>query len=346
MMIVERKITINDVDPDWDLLIDSPYHKKDFLQYLEKHNNCNQRYYQLMDDGKLIAAAMVYSLKVDLLTFFKYANFHISMNIVGIPLSVDANPFIGRKEYFNKIIDVILKEEKGLIVCLNYLDRFNINRLVEVLTLPTLIFNNRYKGWNSYLASLRHKYRRKVKRNRVDFSEVKKVLKSNKNFNKEHYRLYMNVMNNSQTKLEILSKSFFENLPDIYRLHSFYYQSKLIAWHLTIKHESKLYFLFTGIDYEYRDQFSTYFNVLSSVLEEGITMQCDEISFGQTSEYAKSSLGAFPSERKMFLYHKSRIILRLLNVFKDFISYKDPILKLTVFKELSYENTTYQAKTI
>lgn len=67
--IVVCKSLPDEIDSNWDLLTDCYYLKREFLIHLHKYNYCNQRYYELHENGVLIAGTIVYSMKVNILTF-------------------------------------------------------------------------------------------------------------------------------------------------------------------------------------------------------------------------------------------------------------------------------------
>ncbi|MCU0371470.1 MAG: hypothetical protein MUC31_08645, partial [Bacteroidales bacterium] len=87
-----------DLPESWDRAAVEYFQTREFLHYTEKYNPCNQRYYLLRRDGIFETGVVVYTLKLDLLTFL---NIHspIRMNIAGIPCSVSAGGIIGNINY-------------------------------------------------------------------------------------------------------------------------------------------------------------------------------------------------------------------------------------------------------
>lgn len=67
-------------------------------------------------------------------------------------------------------------------------------------------------------------------------------------------------------------------------------------------------------------------------MEAAAELEYDRIDFGQTAEIAKTRLGGTLSERRMFLYHKNPMILGLLKLFGNLITYSKTNEKCQVFK--------------
>jgi hypothetical protein len=84
--------------PAWDDLAKIYFQKREFLIHTEKYNPCKQRYWLLEEEGKLKAGAVLYNLRLDLLTFIHLRS-PLVMNIAGIPCSVSCSGFIGDHSY-------------------------------------------------------------------------------------------------------------------------------------------------------------------------------------------------------------------------------------------------------
>ncbi len=69
MMEYKRIQEAINLPPGWDELADNYFQQSKFLLHTERYNPCQQRYYLCFDNGRLISAAIVYSLRLDLLTF-------------------------------------------------------------------------------------------------------------------------------------------------------------------------------------------------------------------------------------------------------------------------------------
>ena len=332
-MRIEISNSIKEFDYQWDTLISSVYQKQYFLLHAEKHNPCQQRYYLAYnDDNQLVSGAVVYTSKVNVLTFAKYC-INLPMTIIGIPVSVDAPGLVGEKLYFPELINAIFKSEEGIILCNNYESKIPLRDIIEMQTLPTLIRNGFEVSWEAYLKTLRHGYRRRILKAESKFNNIKTLETMCMEFSDDHYNLYMNIMNRTKTKIETLSKIFFTELPKEFRLHSFYINNKLITWHISIFEKGTYYFLFGGINYELRDKYDAYYNNLIQIIKEAIRLKSKSVNFGQTSEVSKNRLGAKFMKKKMFLFHKSILIRLIFRYFKNFLSYEIKSAEVNIYKK-------------
>ena len=341
-MEIKKYHTAKNISPSWDASITSTYQSIAFLSHLETFNLCKQRYYVAQDSEKILAGAIVYSLKINLLTFSKFS-FPITFTVIGIPASVDAAGIIGtNNEEIKALIEYIFSQEKGLIVCLNYNQIDNIAKIIKMQTLPTLIFEKKNDSWNDFFNAIKHNYRHRILKAEAKIATAEKRVEPCTCFTIEHYNQYLAILKKSKTKLETLSFEFFRNLPDNYQLFSFYHDNELLVWHISTFDNSVYYFLFGGINYELRDEFDSYYNNLISILKEGFETQCDTINLGQTAIVSKNRLGADIIPLKMFFYHANPIIRRILLLTKQLISYKIKENGVNIYKSLNYENTFYQ----
>lgn len=330
--IVTRHTSIIEIRNLWDNLVKEPFQTSEFLAHLEKTNPCNQRYYTLSCDQNVCAAAVVYTLYVNLFTFSK-SSAKAKMCIIGIPASVDSSGLIGSEEFYPVLISEILKSEKGIVLCLNFENKMNIPQLVFMDTLPTFIFHNRFETFNHYLTQMRSNHRRLVLRSMQLFQDVTTHKNKCDTFTEEHYQLYLNIMERTRTKLEILPFPFFKELPGNYILSDYRDPNgTILSWHITTSFNDIYAFLFGGIRYELRDQYDSYYNNLIGIFKEGIEGGFPIINFGQTAAQPKAILGAQKVEKLMFVYHKNILIRSLFRICRRLLTYKDKTIPYTIFK--------------
>ncbi len=330
--IVTRHSSIIEIRNQWDALVKEPFQTSEFLTHLEKTNPCNQRYYTFYKDQKVYTAAVVYSLDVNLFTYFK-SSAKAKMCIIGIPASVDSSGIIGSEEFFPVLISEILKTEKGIVLCLNFEKKMDIPKLVCMHTLPTYIFHNQFKTFEDYLSQMRSNHRRTVLRSMELFQNVTTYKNSCDAFTDEHYQLYLNIMQRTKTKLEILPFPFFKELPNHYILTDYRDpKGTILSWHITASFHNIYAFLFGGIHYQFRDQYDSYYNNLLGIYKEGIEAGFSIINFGQTAAQPKTILGAEKVEKLMFVYHKNRLIRSLFRLCSGLLTYKDKTISYRIFK--------------
>ncbi len=320
------------LDEEWDKIATCYFQKIEFLTLLHQYNPCNQRYYELYLKDELVSGAVVYTLKVNALTFTGY-NSALKMHVIGLPVSVAASSVIGEQSEFNYFINEILKREKGIILGLNLPPDLVIEKGVNMMTLPTIVFYNRFSDFENYYQSLRHPYRRRVKLIQSKALNVENVVTGCKEFTEQHYRLYMEIMNRTSTKLEILSLDLFRNLPSNFVLTTLYHDKIMLAWHIICYEGDVVFFFFGGMDYGKRDLFQSYHNNLLGILKAGIENHCSMIDFGQTAETAKLRLGGELWGRGMFIYHKNPLVLFLFSILRRWLTYSKKQAGANVFKD-------------
>ena len=332
---MERKVVISgfpeNLNSEWDKIADCYFQKRDFLTHLHKYNPCSQHYYELYHGEKLVAGTVVYTIKVNLLTFLNIPS-PFTMHVIGLPVSVAAPPLIGEPAEFQYLLDYLLKNEKGFILALNVKEDLLVDKVLNMRTLPTFILKLGFNDIESYENSLRHNYRRRVHKFIEKFYNVRTEATDCSLFNEEHYRLYLEIMKRTKTKLEILSMDLFRNLPSNFVMTSYYNENSMLCWHITCRDGNTLFFFFGGMNYSSRDNFQSYHNNLYGIIREAISNKYDFIDLGQTAETAKSRFGAIPEERKMFLYHSNPVILYFLRPFKRILTYSKTCEKSNVFK--------------
>jgi hypothetical protein len=334
-MEIKKYQSAKNICSTWDTCVDSTYQKIDFLLHLEKYNPCNQRYYVCCNSDNVVCGAVVYSLKMNLLTF-SGLSLTVSVSIIGIPASVDAAGIVGKdSEHVKNLILNILKQEKGIILCLNYNAIDHIEKIVKIQTLPTLIFEKRNDSYSNFLNSIKHNYRRRIVKAEEKFKNVEKRVESCTLFTEEHYNQYLAIMLRTATKLETLSFDFFQNLPNTYQLISFYYGNELLVWHITTLDASTYYFLFGGINYPLRDTFDSYCNNLISIIKEGFETPCEMINLGQTATVSKNRLGAKITPLKAFIYHSNPIIRFFFSLIRKLLTYKIKDNYVIIYKNKS-----------
>jgi len=328
---VIRKGSPDNLNTNWDKLADFYFQKKEFLNHLHKYNPCAQRYYELYCNDSLVAATVVYTLKIDILTFANIPS-PLTMHIIGLPASIASPPIIGNPDEFQYLLNDILQKEKGLILGLNMMEDYLVGKVINMRTLPTIILEIGFDNMASYENTLRHNYRRRLHRFREKFSSTRTMTSDCSLFNHVHYRLYLEIMKRTRTKLEVLSSDLFRNLPSNFTLTTQYNEDDMICWYITCKDRNVLFFFFGGMDYSLRDRYQSYHNNLYRIIIEAVNNKFEFLDFGQTAEIAKSRLGGKPEERRMFLYHRNPIIFQFLRLFKRLLTYSKINEKCTVFR--------------
>lgn len=309
-----------ELNNSWDQLADCYFLKREFLRHLHRYNYCSQRYYELFKNGRLIAGTIVYTVKTNVFTFLNIPS-PLKFQVIGLPVSTACPPFIGDPAEIEYLLSDILKTEKGIILGLNFTEDYLRDRVLNLRTLPTILLKLQSDCMADYENSLRHTYRRRLHRIMEKFSGVESVTSLCDAFNDEHYRLYLQVMKHTSTKLEILHPGFFRNLPSDFELTTCFASGEIIFWYILCRDKDILYYFICGMDYANRDRFHSYNNSLLGIVSAAMEYNYREIDLGQTAEIAKIRLGGVPDERRMFLYHRNPLVLGMFRLIRRFIAY-------------------------
>jgi len=264
-----------------------------------------------------------YDIKMSLFTFGKL-KFRIPMTVIGSPLSVDCMGYEG--DFAALVRDY--KRRKGLFLALNLSEEPNLP-IARAQTLASCIFDNKFSSFDSYLTALRSGYRRRILAalEKGKTLTIRKI--ENKDFDDGLYDLYLQVLSRSKYPLETLNIEFFRRFEgDIF---VFYEKETAVAFAALIQKGNRLNFIFGGMDYEKRDRFDSYYNLLLSILRYGIESGVQTINLGQTAEQTKLRLGCYLEHKYMAAFSGNRFIDWLLRRFGRMLGYKESQNNYRVF---------------
>ncbi len=317
----------------WNELAESYFQQSHFLIHTEKYNSCNQRYYMCLRNNELLAAAIVYSLQIDLLTFIRIMT-PVKMQIVGIPCSVSSQGIFGNARFVTHLRQYIYKVEKGFVLFLNLKEKSFGNSTATGKTLPTIILHNDFRSWNDYYGALRSNYRRRL--NKILLAS--KVLQFEKlpcsEFTEEMHELYLNVYKRSKGKLEKLSFGFLKNLPADFQLTVCRKNGKTIGWNIALLHAQTYYFFLGGIDYSNNKEDNTYLSLLTQLINDGINAKALFIELGQTAEIAKMRMGGIPQPLYLEAYNSNKMLNKILGMFSPMLEYRRKLENTNALKEM------------
>jgi len=311
----------NNLPTDWDEQTVSYFQGKEYLIHAQEFNPCKQRYYLKFKEGNFIAGAIVYSLRLDLLTYLKLKS-PIKMNIVGIPSSVSSAGIFGEPRAMEQLKEYIYKTERGFLLMLNLNNKSEDRKISSGKTLPNIVIRNSFSSWENYLAALRSNYRRRLKKILTENIKIEMVKTPLSEFTHEMHRQYLEVYNRSKGKLEKFSFEFFRNLPSNFILTQCKREDELLGWNIALESDSTYYFFLGGIDYKYNKKYNTYFRLLAQIVKDGIERKVDLIDLGQTAETPKIRLGGQSKVLFMEARHSNKAINMLLKKFSKSLEYK------------------------
>jgi hypothetical protein len=330
MDIVKIEGAVNLTD-EWDRVADHYFQKRAFLAHCETGNPCRQRYYLARQDGRLVAGAVLYSLRLSLLTFAR-ADLPVSMEIAGIPCSVSRPGLIGSSDAVRDLLDHLRTEERGFLLALNLEAPGLIPEgFTHARTLPTLVLEAPFRSWDEYLGAMRADYRRRVNQILAHSEGLKIGTGTCEGFSRKHHDLYLQVWGRSEAKLEKLTLDFFRRLPGEFRMITAHHGDRLAGWAIILETPDGLDFFLGGIDYDRNQDQAVYLRLLLEIVRTGIDAGVSRIDLGQTAEIPKMRLGAGCRSLQMGATHSNTFFRFLLRRSTGFLEYQRQVPEQHVF---------------
>lgn len=218
----------------------------------------------------------------------------------------------------------------------------------RAVSLPNMNLDIPWNCFSDYVQQLRQGYRRQLRSSLkkigldLDFQPISKdastvleVTKSPTVTPEEFHTMYLSVMSRADSKLETLNLDFFKGLFALEHEH-------VLHCYLTIKGEihgaailfrqgEDLTFALVGKKSE-RDEFDTYFNLMTAIVRYAIENGFKRLILGQTSYYPKSKLGGVPVEQHFYFRSSKPLLQGLLKASKKALFPETDVQKLNVFK--------------
>lgn len=299
---------------------------KENLTLLERVNPCQQEYVVFRDD-EIYAILVKYVLKIDIFCYSRL-RFYLPITIIGIPCSVAEAGYqfsgsgrAGIKEYLSGL--------KGAKLILNAADDLDFLGFTKGYTLPSCTMAINWHSFEEYLLELRSHYRYRYKK-ALKKAEALSIEVLEGEFDSRLYRLYEQVYDKSEYKLEKLSIDFFKQAEATVVV--FKQENKPIAFVQYRIDNNKMAFLFGGLDYSLNLKYDLYQNMLLYLVRVAIENSCTTLDLGQTAEEMKCKLGAMQEKKYLYIHYNNKVINWFVKKFRRFFSYKVMDLKLNIFK--------------
>lgn len=289
------------------------------LELMEKVNPCNQEY--MAEDNAVVIS---YILKLNLFNFINAFPLRLRVRIIGLPISVSQKGYWGSSTAVKKII----KARKGLKIVLNGDSEF----IKGGRTLSTFIFENKYASFRQYMESLRSPYRRRLSKALEYRENIEIKSLDRKDFNEDHYGLYLSIMERTENPLEVLPKEFFNEYES--ELYEFIHKKTgAVIGFIQVKEiEDRLYFLFGGFKKEDVESLDIYYNMLLKIIDIGIEKSVKTIEFGQTAEESKTKIGCIQVPKYLYVHHSNPVINLFIRLLLPLFSYRPYKIQHRVFR--------------
>lgn len=320
------------LDPAWDALAEAPFQRRAFLAHCEARNPCLQRYWEWHRDGRLVAGAVTYGLRLDLLTYAGLKS-PLRMRMLGVPASVSCAGVIGDGDDGRDLVAAMLPRERGLVVGLNLAADPDVPGIACGRTLPSMALDLPYATWDAYQGALRSDYRRRLHRHAARWEGVARDRLPCDRFDPALHRLYLQVWARSQARLERLELPFFRDLPEAFHLTVHRDGERVLAWHLAVTEGARRWFFLGGLDYDAAGERASYFNLLAGIVREAIEDGVAWLDLGQTAEVPKARLGARAVEKRLFGWHRWAAVRWTLRRGRRWLEYPGRVPESHVFRE-------------
>ncbi|NNE02819.1 MAG: GNAT family N-acetyltransferase [Flavobacteriaceae bacterium] len=388
--------SIHDIESDlWDSLVppDEIYQKHDFICLLEgaKENGTDHWYVLIYKEGLLVATACIIQFRIELDCLMQGNKFWIKkirrffknfmtmdVLICGLPISLGQRNIVIRDRsdtgdvielistYMKKIakrkrIKHLFFKEFSEDVIGNF-KNLSDHGFIRAFSLPYMEMDVHWDSFEEYLKSLKHKYRRKIRKGLAklnideknftfDLEKLGAHLNSyNKGSAKEFYRGYLAIMARASNKLEVLSYNFFKLLfrrfqhkMDLLEIRN---GKEVLASGILIKEGDGLFFMLCGLPEAKNQEFDPYFNLLYAIVNLAIKRRCSKIYLGQTAYWSKQQIGGYPKQRFIYYHSSRKIIHYAVNKFKSSIFPQIALKEVSVFNCNTPIREEYYAKMI
>jgi predicted N-acyltransferase len=355
---VERFSSIHEVpEALWDGLVGDkqPFHRHRFLRAVEDARVENARFWYLVffADGRLerpVATAVLSAFTVSLDLFLGRAVqrlverlrmrfpplLRLDVLFCGLPVSLgQGNLAVADPAATEAVLWLLTLQMEAIAEAhgLRYLcvKEFRHRELGAVAglercgffrghSLPAMAMAIRWRSFDEYLASLRHDYRRRIKKARAKLAGTRWALGGTEVISPARFHaLYRNVMARAATRLELLDQAFFERLWAELRAElqilAIERDREILGAALLLKTGATLRFVLVGLPAEARTEQDVYLNLLSAIVEQAIRQECRTLVLGQTAYWSKQSIGGVAEPEYLFFKARDRrlhAVLRLL----------------------------------
>jgi predicted N-acyltransferase len=356
MLSVSRVSSISEIDQStWDSLLTARefLNSYRFVRAVEmaKVENASFQYLLFYDGRTLVGHAVLscFSISLDLFvpdnrvvhwvrklspTFF-----NVRILFSGLPASLGQLNLKVRPGWEDHVTNAMHSEmeslasvEKVNLLCVKEFKGDNVgickallhHEFFQAFSLPYMVLDIDWKTFHEYLYSLRHPYRRAVKRSLKKFGAEEPVILISPDAPKgslpglvlgdsticppaRMHALYIAVMGRTPTKLETLNLAFFENLyacfSDELEILTVQQNERIIGAALLVSKEDEMTFMLIGRE-DAKDDIDSYFNLVYGIIQLAIERGIKKVNMGQTAYWVKQRVGARPEP--VYIYFKSR----------------------------------------
>jgi hypothetical protein len=153
----------------------------------------------------------------------------------------------------------------------------------------------------------------------------------------QFYRLYLEVMDHAEIKLETLNEAFFENfyknMNQDMEVLAVARGEKILAAAIVTVYQSIMTFLLAGLDYSNLNENDIYFNLLYGIVSRAIQRGCTRLDLGQTPYWLKQCIGGQETPVSFYIRGERWYLHRLLKTFQFVLFPELKLQPIHVFRE-------------
>jgi len=389
--------SIHDVDEKlWDSINAKKdlFHTHRFLRSVEdaKVENSNFWYLLFYSQEALVGTAVLSSFIVSLdllltgmlqkfimfLRLFLPHFLKIKILFCGLPISIGKNGLtISNPSWGEELLRLLVKEMEQIahkhkiqMICfkeflndedqgIHILTKFQFLRANSI---PYMRMKIPWKNFQSYLAAMRHNYRRHVLRSlkKLGHSEPliqtyasSKIISDKPTLilanhsvcsHQQFYSLYLEVMAHAEIKLETLNEPFFEyfykNMDQDMEVLAMVRGEQILAAAILTVYQKVMTFFLAGLDYSKLNEHDIYFNLLYGIVSRALQRGCTQLDLGQTPYWLKQCIGARETPAHFYIRAERWYLHWLLKTFR-FILFPELKLKpIHVFREAGQDDVS------
>lgn len=329
MITVERRAA--DLPAEWDAVVgDNVYLRRDFLAFMERCDDCGQRYHLVRDaDGRLDTVFMTYVRRGYNLSMFTRFDYRVRMTFVYVPLSV-TRPGIAWGSCRDEALAYI-RGLRGYTLVLN-LPEGDYPGFATGLTCSQCVLDVRWSSFEDYLGALRSHYRHRYRKALKASAGLRlRWLERPEEFDEELYGLYLQVVGSSRLVIETLSPEFFRG--EFFRIFVLEDDTGPQGFVQLLENGDELIFEFVGLNYATNHAHDTYLRMLLEIVRYGIEHGFSTIDFGQTADDTKLKLGCDYPDLYAALHHSNPVLMAVARRLAPYLEYRPLATRFQVFKD-------------
>lgn len=182
-----------------------------------------------------------------------------------------------------------------------------------------LTIHESWKTLEDYLLSMKTKFRTRANAVFKKSKEVEIKSLSPESIIEQKERiseLFGNVLAKSDFSIGTITPETFanfkENLNENFEFRGFYLDGLMIGFSTSFRNNKNMEANFVGLDYQHNKEYEIYQRILYDYVEQALEFGATELQLGRTSELIKSSIGAIPTNMKLYIKHRKSVSNLLL----------------------------------